>query len=216
MYQPNNCLYEFEGPFIFRVLDNNNFMVLEINQQKINFFGFDKERRININSFGMNADRLVLNEELLTNKKIIIPGLCKDFIYSFELEAVISDFFNKITFDEENWQFLVIDEISTLYGPVTLQGIVDMDGFLLNESMYSKELNKTFYINPLDKDNSIYNLFNKIEKLMKRKSNKDYLMDLINYKKECYLTRKRKKTKTHRNNEFCFAYLLFNLYEIQN
>lgn len=46
MYQPNNCLYEFEGPFIFRVLDNNNFMVLETNQQKINFFGFDKEKEL--------------------------------------------------------------------------------------------------------------------------------------------------------------------------
>ena len=46
MYQSNNCLYEFEGPFIFRVLDNNNFMVLETNQQKIIFFGFNKEKEL--------------------------------------------------------------------------------------------------------------------------------------------------------------------------
>lgn len=44
MYQSNNCLYEFEGPFIFRVLDNNNFMVLETNQQKINFLDSIKKK----------------------------------------------------------------------------------------------------------------------------------------------------------------------------
>ena len=88
-----------------------------------------------------------------------------------------------------------MEEVLTDFGTITLHGVLDIDGFLLNESMYSKELDRSFYINPFDKDGSIYELTDKFNKLMKRKTSKDYFTNLVNYERDCYLTRKRKIPK---------------------
>lgn len=199
------CVYQFEGVFIFKVLDNSNFMILEkcnkndlkgnCGKQKLSFFRINEKGSKSVNSFCVRPNSLKLNKSLLSSKEIIIPGFYKDFIYSFEFDKVISDFYDRISFDEEKQQFYVMEEVLTDFGTMTLHGVLDIDGFLLNESMYSKELDRSFYINPFDKDGSIYELTDKFNKLMKRKTSKDYFTNLVNYERECYLTRKRKIPK---------------------
>lgn len=198
-------IYTFDGVFIFKVLGDYDFMVLEkcnrdkfidnSEKHKLNFFKVQEDGRISINTFCIRPNALKLNKNLLLSKEIIIPGLYKDFIYSVEFGRVMSDFFSRITFDEEEQQFHVEDEVLTSMGPITLQGVLNIDGFLLNESMYSKELHEEFYINPFDKDSSIYKLYDRFEKLLKRKAYMDYARNLLNYERDCYLTRKRRIAK---------------------
>ncbi len=199
------CFYQFKGVFIFKVLDNSNFMILEkynitdlesnYGKQRLSLFRIDEKDSKSVNTFCIRPNSFKLNKNLLSNKEIIIPGIYKDFIYSFEFGKVISDFYDRISFDEEQQQFYVLEKVHTTFGPMTLQGVLDIDGFLLNESMYSKELDREFYIDPLNKDSSIYKLTDKFDRLMRRKSYKEYLTNLANYEKDCYLTRKRKTAK---------------------
>lgn len=199
----NNKIYEYKGLFIFRILDNNNFIIYEKNlkdslnntldRQRLVFFGVDKNKEIIVDPFGVKINKTVFDMDLQKQKEMIIHGIYKDFIYSYEYALVMSPFFDRIIFDKENNLFLVEEKINTSHGTITLSGALNIDGFLLNECMYCKELNKIFYIDPFDVSTSIYKLSNKLEKLMSQKTKKDKKLLALDYERNCYLTRKREK-----------------------
>lgn len=215
------CFYQFEGVFIFKVLDNSNFMILEkynkndlesnYGRQRLSFFRIDEKGSKSVNTFCIRPNSFKLNKNLLSSKEIIISGIYKDFIYSFEFGKVVSDFYDRISFDEEQQQFYVVEKVLTAFGTMTLQGVLDIDGFLLNESMYSKELDREFYIDPFNKDGSIYRLTDKFDRLMRRKTYKDYLTNLANYERDCYLTRKRKIPKQNSSSRWVLFWLYLKI-----
>lgn len=205
VYHGNEKMYEYKGKFIFRILDNNNFVILEKdpsntlnkcdNHQRIIFFRKDEKGKIIANKYCIKQEKIVFDKDLLHHEEVIIPGIYKDFVYNYEYGIVISDFFTRISYNKNSELFLVEEDFETSYGTVTLKGILNVDGFLLNEEMYCEMLQEEFYINPLDIPNSFYHLRSKLETLMKRKTSKDYFTNLLNYERDCYLTRKRKIPK---------------------
>ena len=74
------CVYQFEGVFIFKVLDNSNFMILEkcnkndlkgnCGRQKLSFFRINEKGSKSVNSFCIRPNSLKLNKSLLSSKEI--------------------------------------------------------------------------------------------------------------------------------------------------
>lgn len=202
VYHGNEKMYEYKGKFIFRILDNNNFVILEKdpsntlnkcdNHQRIIFFRKDEKGKIIANKYCIKQEKIVFDKDLLLHEEVIIPGIYKDFVYNYEYGFKMSNFFSKIIFNKETNLFYVKEIVDTSYGPITLQGVLDTDGFLLNESMYSPELNETFYIHPFEIGESIEKLHNKFDRLYRRKTIQDKKKKMLEYERDNYLARKRK------------------------
>lgn len=124
-------------------------------------------------------------------KELIIPGIYHNFIYSFEFNLKVSDFFSKIIFDEHDETFIVCENIQTKYGIVPILGELNIDGFLLHEAMYAPLLHQEFYVNPFEVPKRLISLKDEINLMMYEVKKKKRKKDINEYECDCYLTRKK-------------------------
>ena len=124
-------------------------------------------------------------------KELIIPGLYKDFIYSFEHNLEMSDSFTKIIFDKEEENFICREDIVVKNGIVSLFGTLDIDGFLLNETMYAPMFRKEFYVDPFNVSKKIAEIKEKLQIMMYKKIDDEKQRAINEYECDCHLARKK-------------------------
>ena len=195
-------LYFHKGKFIFKWLDDENFAIIEkeksepstkMNGYTLLFFHCYQEKKyIQIEKFLIKKDYgNLFNKDLLPFKELIIPGLYKDFIYSFEHNLEMSDSFTRIIFDKEEENFICREDIVVKNGIVSLFGTLDIDGFLLNEAMYAPMFRKEFYVDPLNVSKKIAEIKEKLQIMMYKKIDDEKQRAINEYECDCYLARKK-------------------------
>lgn len=195
-------LYFHKGKFIFKWLDDENFAIIEKEKSEpctrqncytLFIFHYNQERNyIQRERFLIKKDYgNLFNKDLLPFKELIIPGLYKEFIYSFEHNLEMSDSFTRIIFDKEEENFICREDISTKNGIVSLFGTLDIDGFLLNEAMYAPLFRKEFYVDPFNVPKRIPEIKEKLQAMMYKRIDDEKLRAINEYECDCYLTRKK-------------------------
>lgn len=195
-------LYFHKGKFIFKWLDDENFAIIEKEKSKpstkmngytlLFFHCYQEKKYIQIEKFLIKKDYgNLFNKDLLPFKELIIPGLYKDFIYSFEHNLEMSDSFTKIIFDKEEQNFICREDIVVKNGIVSLFGTLDIDGFLLNETMYAPMFRKEFYVDPFNVSKKIAEIKEKLQIMMYKKIDDEKQRAIIEYECDCHLARKK-------------------------
>lgn len=195
-------LYFHKGKFIFKWLDDENFAIIEkeksepctrMNYYTLLFFHCYQEKKyIQIERFLIKKDYgNLFNRDLLPFKELIIPGLYKEFIYSFEHNLEMSDSFTKIIFDKEEGNFICREDISVKNGIVSLFGTLDIDGFLLNEAMYAPMFRKEFYVNPFNLPKRLMEIKDILQAMMYERIDDERQKAINEYECDCYLARKK-------------------------
>lgn len=195
-------LYFHKGKFIFKWLDDENFAIIEKEKSEpctrqncytLFIFHYNQEKDyIQRERFLIKKDYgNLFNKDLLPFKELIIPGLYKEFIYSFEHNLEMSDSFTRIIFDKEEENFICREDISTKNGIISLFGTLDIDGFLLNEAMYAPLYRKEFYVDPFNVPKIIPEIKEKLQAMMYKRIADEKLRAINEYECDCYLTRKK-------------------------
>lgn len=195
-------LYFHKGKFIFKWLDDENFAIIEKEKSEpstktngytlLFFHCYQEKKYIQIEKFLIKKDYgNLFNKDLLPFKELIIPGLYKDFIYSFEHNLEMSDSFTRIIFDKEEENFICREDISTKNGIVSLFGTLDIDGFLLNEAMYAPLFRKKFYVDPFNVPKRIPEIKEKLQAMMYKRIDDEKQRAINEYECDCYLARKK-------------------------
>ena len=195
-------LYFHKGKFIFKWLDDENFAIIEKEKSEpctrqncytLFIFHHNQEKEcIQRERFLIKKDYgNLFNRDLLPFKELIIPGLYKEFIYSFEHNLEMSDSFTKIIFDKEEGNFICREDISVKNGIVSLFGTLDIDGFLLNETMYAPMFRKEFYVDPFNVYKKIAEIKEKLQIMMYKKIDDEKQRAINEYECDCYLARKK-------------------------
>ncbi len=195
-------LYFHKGKFIFKWLDDENFAIIEKEKSEpctrqncytLFIFHHNQEKEcIQRERFLIKKDYgNLFNRDLLPFKELIIPGLYKEFIYSFEHNLEMSDSFTKIIFDKEEGNFICREDISVKNGIVSLFGTLDIDGFLLNETMYAPMFRKEFYVDPFNVSKKIAEIKEKLQIMMYKKIDDEKQRAINEYECDCYLARKK-------------------------
>ena len=103
----------------------------------------------------------------------------------------MSDSFTKIIFDKEEQNFICREDIVVKNGIVSLFGTLDIDGFLLNETLYAPMFRKEFYVDPFNVSKKIAEIKEKLQIMMYKKIDDEKQRAINEYECDCYLTRKK-------------------------
>lgn len=198
IYHKGKLVFTSKKVCIFRILEDNVLAIVEdcvynLNESRITFFRLDENEEIKTTYFNIELKHdNIFDYNLQEEKELIIPGVCKKFIYSYEYDLIISNLYDNIIYDDETNTFQVKKILRTNEGIVKLFGILDIDGFLLNESMYIPELDLEVYVDPLNLENSLKERMSLIEKKLKKRNYEREIKEFFKFEEEIYLKRKRK------------------------
>lgn len=197
IYHKGKLFFTSNKVHIFKILEANVIAIVEdyvyaLNESKVTFFRLDENEEIKTTYFNINLKHdNIFDYNLLEEKELIIPGVCKKFIYSYEYDLIISNLYDNIIYDDETKTFHVEKILRTSEGIVKLFGTVDIDGFLLNELMYIPELDLEVYVDPLNLENSLKEKMPLIEKKLKKRNYERKIQEFFKFEEETYLKRKK-------------------------
>lgn len=199
IYRKGTLIFTSDKVHIFKILLPNVFAIIEdyiyrSDESKITFFHLDEDDEIKTTSFcicSKHGD--IFDDRLLEEKELIIPSVYKKFLYSYEYDSIISDLYDTILYEEETNTFHVEKVLSTEEGCVRLFGTLNIDGFLLNESMYIPDIDLEVYVDPLNLEKSLKENILLIEKKLKKKRKEKKIHELFEFEEEIYLKRKKRK-----------------------
>lgn len=190
VYFKGNLIHLFCGRYYFKYLGIDKFVLIEeyaSGLSKLVFITQDNVTELNIKRNYSN----LFDPSLMKYHELIIHGVYKDFLYSYDDDMIISDVYDNIIFDADTCTFHVEIVIYTSSTPVTAFGTLDIDGFLINESLFIPELDLEIHVNPLKIQQSIEKKIVLIEKVLKRKKKNNLFKEYACYEQELYLKRKK-------------------------
>lgn len=192
----NKLIYSYLGNVYITRLDKNNFLIerktklISGKEKKCNdatFLYVDKDN-YQIDEYPLrDNESVIINKALQEIKTVIIPGRYYYYLYSYDLGMIISASYDYIKYNEEENIFYVENYIHINNKTITLFGNLTKDGFLIDETLYVKELNKAYCVDSFNLKNHYEIIKKDIEKRMKREEKQKLYYKL---EQEIYLKRK--------------------------
>ena len=147
----NNCIYDFIGEYKMVMLDTYTLGILSNDEEKyITYITTTKEGPI-ISSFKVPDDMFFVT--LSRIKKAIVPYGFRNVVYSYEFGIITSASYESITY--RDGYFDVAYNINLDDTLVKLEGTLDMEGHLIDEALYAKELDTYILVDEHNLDESI-------------------------------------------------------------
>lgn len=192
----NKVIYSYLGNVYITRLDKNNFLIerktkiISGKERKCNdvtFLYIDKDT-YQIDEYPLKEDENIkINKALQEIKTVIIPGKYYYYLYSYDLGMIISSSYDYIKYNDEENIFYIENYIHTKYKDITLFGTLTKDGFLIDEKLYAREINKEYYVDSFN----LKKYYEIIKKDIEKKLKKEEKQKLYNnLEQELYLKRK--------------------------
>lgn len=189
--------YRFEGISDYKMLDFFNVLIFEYEDpynktspQVTIFSRLDQGHRVV--SFPVLNKWPTVTEELRKIKKLIIPYFNSYLVYSYEYGIVTSARYDSMTYDEETQTFQVSLKRLTSYGYVTLFGVLDSEGHLIDDTLFIPELDLELVVDEHNLEASIDTCLTKIEKKIEKRERQEKIHEYNEWEYQQYLKRKRK------------------------
>lgn len=189
--------YSFKGVFNYHILNPNTVAIIEIENEnevirpRITMF-MRKSNGHNIDTIPLFGISPKISPEMNEIGKLIITSP-SDRVYSFELGGFVSAEYSQIDYDAATQTFLVKYLKSVLDKTVTLQGELDQDGHLIDDTLYLPALRTSYVVDEHNLHASIDALVPQIEKDLTKEYKRLEQRQLMSYEYELYATRKRQK-----------------------
>lgn len=189
--------YHFKGYFTYYVLNLDTIAIIEIENEKksirprVTIF-MRKKKGHNIDTIPLYGKMPKISPEMNAIGKLIIPSPL-DRVYSFELGGFVSASYSDITYDADMKVFLVKYIEPTTSRVVTLEGTLDTEGHLIDDTLYLPSLRTSYIVDEHNLESSAATLAPKIEKDFAKDAENKEQIARNEFEYQNYLARKRQK-----------------------